>query len=201
MEKTTMKSRKNINAYLFIPILLLSLSFASNLANAAAQDNSSGQTANYSDVVVMHLGGITVRGQKDIIETLQAIKVALRQPISSDPKLANVMVCRLRNKAGSHLKQLLVCGTNQNLARNRDDLQTAMTEAESASDGGTATCESSGCYDEVFNILNQDLVNRPGQTLHAEVNGPGLRNLLNKIPYPAAAKAKTGAPAAGTRQP
>ncbi|MBU6470268.1 MAG: hypothetical protein KGQ68_06255, partial [Gammaproteobacteria bacterium] len=40
---------------------------------------------------VMHLGKVEVKGEKQIIQTLQLIKVALRTPESSDPKLANVV--------------------------------------------------------------------------------------------------------------
>ncbi|MGH8399297.1 MAG: hypothetical protein ACRETA_13815, partial [Gammaproteobacteria bacterium] len=39
-----------------------------------------------------------IHGQTDIYKTLQAIKLALHQARSDDPKLASVAVCRFQNE-------------------------------------------------------------------------------------------------------
>ena len=77
--------------------------------------------------MVMYLGNVAVHGQYKITKTLQAIKVALAMPYSTDPKLADMMVCRLEDKAGSHVQQVLICGTNRLLAQQRASLQSAFT--------------------------------------------------------------------------
>lgn len=155
------------------PALLLVLPIVASAAGTHAQTAQ----AQHEDVT-MHLGKITVSGEQKIIATLQAIKVALHQPESSDPKLANVVICRLHNEIGSHERQILTCGTNASLAARRDATQTAMRQALSNPTGpGTA---DSARYE-----LNEVLTSQPGNILHAPVNGPAFRALLEKIPLPA----------------
>lgn len=137
---------------------------------------------------VMHLGEIEVHGQENITRTLQAIKVALTRPYSNDPKLANVMVCRLEDQAGSHIKQDLVCGTNRILSLRRSSLQSSYTAAAAANahsgrDG--VGCFDSICYTSVFEQLNQTISTLPGNYLDQAVNGPALRKALQSTPMPA----------------
>lgn len=157
-----------------VPALLLAMPIATTAAGTQA---SAAQAQN--DNLAIHLGKIEVRGQQKIIATLQAIKVALHQPESSDPKLANIVVCRIHNDIGSHEQQILTCATNAALAARRDATQTAMRWALSnpGPPGGTP--------DSAAFELNQMLANQPGNILHAPVNGPAFRALLEKIPLPA----------------
>lgn len=202
-----MNTTKHSNARL-LPTLAIMLSLAcAAMATGSAQHNTQGQAVQNDDMV-MYLGKVEVRGEKNIIKTLQAIKVGLRQPYSTDPKLANVVVCRLEDEAGSHLKQRLICGTNRILAANRNALQTQMIAAASDTDQpndpgdpGSLTCMSSSCYETEFLILNETLNDQPGHYLNTLVNGPAFSSLLRKIPYPASEQTATTVPAAGTHQP
>lgn len=155
------------------PALLLVLPIAASAAGTYAPAAQA-----QSDNSAIHLGKVTVRGQQKIIATLQAIKVALNQPESSDPKLANIVVCRLTNQIGSHEQQILICATNASLAARRDAIQSAMRAA--LSNPGPA----GGTPDSAAFELNQVLTNQPGNILQAPVNGPAFRALLAKIPLP-----------------
>lgn len=135
----------------------------------------------------MHLGKVEVKGQKQIIETLQAIKVALNQPESSDPKLQNVVVCRITNDIGSHANQLLTCATNRTLATRRQVTRLGFLMPIPAGGGEQAR----------ISVLNEYLSGVPSNILRAPVNGSAFRALLEKIPLPA--PAATTAPSATTR--
>ena len=155
--------------------ILIAFILISGLPGAFAQSNAVSQNAG-NDQPVIQLGKIQVKGEKQIIKVLQSIKIALRQPYSSDPRLANVVVCRIENDIGSHAKQLLVCGTNRTLAKRRDRIQTALTVMLSAPTPGGEQAEVS--------VLQEMLESLPDNYLHAPVNGPALRALLKKIPDP-----------------
>jgi hypothetical protein len=202
-----MNSTKLSNARL-LPAVAIMLSLAcAAMAAGSAQDNAQAQHVQ-NDHMVMYLGKVEVRGEKNIIKTLQAIKVGLRQPYSTDPKLANVVVCRLQDEPGSHLKQWLICGSNRILAANRNALHTAMTAAftstdagEEPGDPGSLTCMSEECYTQVFSTLSETLNSQPGQYLDTLVNGPSLHNLLQKIPDPVAQQTAAFAPTAVAHHP
>jgi hypothetical protein len=175
--------------------ITLAMLLALPAAGTAANTDASQATP------VIYLGKVKVVGQKQIVATLQAIKVGLEMPYSSDPKMANVVVCRLVDQAGSHIKQWLICGTNRILGQQREAIATAMEVAITAGSSTGSTCASAACYTRVFAVLNETLNSQPGNYLHTLVNGAALRGLLRKIPYPASlAPAATPAPAASTRQ-
>ncbi|MGH8292987.1 MAG: hypothetical protein ACRESA_05885, partial [Gammaproteobacteria bacterium] len=101
-----MKTHRPIKALiLFLLTTILLLPLAAIAAYGPPQESNAAQAAQNNNIV-LHLGKIKVKGQKQIIKTLQAIKVALNQPESSDPKLQNVVVCRLTNDIGSHANQI-----------------------------------------------------------------------------------------------
>ena len=156
------------------------------------------------DGTVMHIGAVEVHGQKEITQTLQAIKVALTRPYSNDPKLANVMVCRLEDAPGSHIKQQLVCGTNRILALRRNSLQSSFSAAtaENTVNGPKGTgCYNDSCYTSVFEQLNETISTLPGHYLDQTVNGPALRKALKDTPMPtpdAPAVSPDAAPAAAS---
>lgn len=133
--------------------------------------------------MVIYLGNVEVRGQENITKTLQAIKVALDMPYSNDPKLADMMVCRLEEKAGSHVQQILVCGTNRILSKQRAALQMHMTAAVLINSHG-GPCVSIECYTGVFDELNASIDKMPGHYLKTTVDGTALHGLLQQVPYP-----------------
>lgn len=150
--------------------------------------------------MVMYLGNIPVQGQQNITRTLQAIKVALTLPYSNDPKMANVMVCRLEDHAGSHVKQELICGTNRLLSQQRAALQTSVTVAAAQNSGG-ATCVSARCYEAVSEALNTVIAQTSGHYLHTTVDGAALRGLLQQLQPPEyEMPVQIAAPAAASKQ-
>lgn len=202
-----MKHNKFLNIRILYFLTMLSGLLLASIATGFAQNNTQSQVA-HNDNMVMYLGKIEVRGKENIIKTLQAIKIGLRQPYSTDPKLADVMVCRLQDESGSHLKQWLICGTNRNLAVNRETLHTQMISTASSTDQptdpgdpGSLTCISGSCYEAEFSVLNEALDDQPGHYLRTLVNGPAFSSLLHKIPYPSAQQTATTAPTAGTQHP
>lgn len=179
----TRRPFKFLNVLLFATMLSLPLATMAGGDTAqtgAAQAHGSAEPA-------MQLGRVTVTGEKQIVKALQLIKVALRRPESSDPKLANVVVCRLDNEVGYHDKQILTCGTNRWLSARRDTFQMSMKNA-------IANCGFNCGTQEYVNGWNEYLATQPGQILQTPVNGPAFRALLEKIPLPA--PAATAAPSA-----
>lgn len=144
--------------------------------------------------VSIRLGKVKVTGEKKIIRALQIIRVALNTPESSDPKLANVVVCRLHYTVGSHVTQVLQCGTNHDLAERRDTFQRNTTS-------WVANCGFNCGTQAYFDAWNEVLSAQPGNILSMEVNGPAFRNLLEKVP-PLATKSQTptSAPSAASHR-
>lgn len=197
-----METRNCIKTFVYI-IFIVTLGLP--LAVVANSDPAPGDTtpqAAQDDNATMYLGKIEVKGEKNIVKTLQAIKLGLQMPYSSDPKLADVVVCRIEDQAGSHVKQWLICATNRDAAKRRDAIHTSMITATAQNSYGVS-CSSSACYEAVFAALNETLNSQPGHTIHTSVNGPALHKLLEKIPYPQGytpAPTSTTAPIPATHQ-
>jgi len=194
--------RRSLSYLAVIPATLLLLLVSTPVSADDLQQGMLTTTSKQDPYVVIYLGKVAVGGQKEVYETLQSIKVALEQPLSNDPKLADVLVCRLTDDIGTHAKQLLVCATNRTLQKNRDVLQASMDSSLADADpplggdghGGSSTaCISGSCYENTVNLLNETINNQPHHYLKQQVNGTSLRSLLNTIPYP-----KQEAPAAAT---
>ncbi len=149
--------------------------------------------------VSMNLGAIHVEGERQVIETLQAIKIALNRPFSPGRAHENDVVCRI-HKAMGRAVEYLDCATNRYYTARREITQTAMMVAESGvPEGAKGACDSSACYDYVFTTLSAGLSRIRGHQLHVQVNAGALKALLAKVPYPAPEVAPaTPAPAAGT---
>jgi hypothetical protein len=168
-----------------------------------ADDNAQPQ---YDDNTIIYLGKVGVTGHKAIFETLQDIKVSLRQPYSTDPKLANVVVCRIDDMAGSNVKKWLTCGTNRNLAKNLNALHGTMLAAISTNGptggdgngGSSISCNASECYTEGLSAIDTVLDNQPGKYLHVQVNASALLGLLRSIPDPAPGAVTSLLPQAAT---
>ncbi|HKT32924.1 MAG TPA: hypothetical protein VJS89_10635 [Gammaproteobacteria bacterium] len=63
------------------------------------------------------LGEVKVKGMRELIRSLEVVKVALKQPFSSDPAQANTVVCRIITGHGHPIVEermgaVLQCGTN-----------------------------------------------------------------------------------------
>ena len=160
---------------------------ADDLMNDKVQQNGAETPA------TIYLGNVAVGGKAHILEALEDIKVALEQPLSNDPKLADVVVCRITDDIGTHAKQLLICGSNKVLAQDREILQTAISnslgdiDAPSGGDnpkGASTACASGSCYEDSLSILNQSLNNQRHHYMKQQVNAASLHALLTQIPYP-----------------
>ncbi|MDE2234917.1 MAG: hypothetical protein KGL13_02740 [Gammaproteobacteria bacterium] len=145
---------------------------------AFAQSDTASQ-ASANDQPVIKLGKIRAKGEKQIIKLLQTIKVALQQPYSSEPKLANVVVCRITNDIGNHAVKPLSCATNRTHAIRQNLYQIGMlTPIPASKDDGEVRA----------GVLSDYLMMLPSNKLQAPVNGPALRALLKKIPDPSPSK-------------
>ena len=194
-------------------LLALTLLPAAAWADDPMMSDKFGQSSPNGEPAVIYLGNVVVAGDREIYEAMQDIKLALDQPVSTDPKLADVVVCRITDDIGTHAKQLLICATNKVLNQNQEILQTVMSTAlgdvNAATGGGDKSkgsptgCASSNCYEESLSILNQSLNNTRRHYLKQQVNGASLHALLAKLPYPrqvqpVPAAASVPAPAAAT---
>jgi hypothetical protein len=173
-----LKANRSVKILIVLAAVLSLL--ATTLTADAGQDKTTAPSP-HSKQPSIHLGKIQVKGEKQIIKVLQSIKLALRQPYSDDPKLANVVVCRIKNDIGSHANQLLICATNHTLSERREVTRTALTVMISGPTGGGEDAE--------LDVLHSMLMGLPDNYLHAPVNGPALQALLKKIPDPTVAEA------------
>ena len=168
---------KSVKSHILVPLLMAVLAIT---LSAGAQAQLSDPAT--SDEPVLHLGKIEVSGQRQIMEALQAIKIALKRPESSDPSQQNVIVCRIEKDIGSHEQDLLTCATNRTLSLRRQGTQSGII---TACEGVAGT----SCYpDQAFGArspLNDALQSTEGHMLHMPVNAASLRSLLAKIPDPA----------------
>ncbi len=130
---------------------------------------------------VIYLGSIAIDGERRVYEALQDIKVALEQPLSSDPRFADVMVCRLADEIGKRAKQVLICGSNRALAQNRELMQTVVAAGLICN----RDCGDRPGPGQVVGVLNDSINSQPRLYLMQQVNGPSLEALLATIPYPA----------------
>jgi hypothetical protein len=157
------------------------LAFLSAALPRAAAAGTDALVDSVGEHMVIYLGSIAIDGQRQIFQALQDIKVALEQPLSSDPRLADVMVCRLADELGSRSRQVLICGTNRSLARNRELMHTVIASSSPA--GGD--CGPVDCGTPLVGVLDASVNSMPHLYLMQQVNGPSLQALLASIPYPA----------------
>ncbi|MGH8280077.1 MAG: hypothetical protein ACRETQ_11030 [Gammaproteobacteria bacterium] len=141
------------------------------------------------------LGTVTVTGEAKVVQALEAIKRALTQPESSDPKLANVVVCRIHDDIGSHLNRVLTCATNHTLTQRHDITQQGWWT-------GQMQMQDGGGMPAFVTVMNEYLKSMPQNILKMSVNGPAFHALLQKLPPPTADVYlyRTRAPAGSTQQ-
>ncbi|MDE2235003.1 MAG: hypothetical protein KGK44_05570 [Gammaproteobacteria bacterium] len=191
--------RKFLRNCALVPTVLITMGMLSG--PAAADKLVTGD----NNGMVLHLGKIDVQGKHTVIRELQAIKLALQQHFSNDPKLADVVVCTLETQAGSHIMKRLSCATNRSWIRQRDGVQADMTYAQQSTNvkeglphnrlgsEDTTGCTTSSCYDRMLSPMDETLGLLPGHYLQVTVDGATLQTLLSKIqdPRQPAAKSET----------
>ncbi|HEY3858230.1 MAG TPA: hypothetical protein VGM47_01310 [Gammaproteobacteria bacterium] len=137
----------------------------------------------------LQLGTISVTGQRDVINTLRSIKLALKTPYSDDAAHADDLVCRIDKQLGE-AKEYLDCGINRDLTKRRDSTQTNIMITTLGVPGGT-------------DLLRGFIAAQPEHHLRVPVNGAGLQTVLEQIPDapPVAAAGTAVSPAAASSAP
>ena len=102
-----MDTQTKLKAVLAGTAMLMSLSCLPALAD---------DTTSQSDVMTLYLGKLPITGQQKIVDTLLAIKVALREPLSDSADKAAKVVCRI-NKVTGEMHEYLDCATNRDLSK------------------------------------------------------------------------------------
>ena len=134
--------------------------------------------------MVLHLGKLDITGQQKIIDTLLAIKAALREPLSDDPAEANKVVCRISKLTGG-AREYLDCATNASYSKERNALQGRML----AERNGLPPGEYGEATQQDFDGL---IASQPNHRLHVPVIGAALKSILDSLPDDAKVVAQDG---------
>ncbi|MGA7965210.1 MAG: hypothetical protein WCB49_04870 [Gammaproteobacteria bacterium] len=119
-----------------------SFAFASGQQASAPQQATSANPVKQAET---KLSPIIVQGHKPTLPViLQTVKQALKQPVSFAQKDLDKMVCRIRDKTGTHF-QTVECETNRQLLQRK-----------------TRCGDNLGCYAETVHALTID---NPGRLL------------------------------------
>ncbi|MGH8373479.1 MAG: hypothetical protein ACRETO_12210 [Gammaproteobacteria bacterium] len=123
-----------------------------------------------------NLSKIQVTGVKQLVHTLQVVKVALNEPFSTSPAKADVVVCRITHDHGelsteARMGAILECGTNSWFTSRRDAYHLSGDTANAVADApNTPVYERKGAWHSVRTLSLQQV--------------QALRKLLNKLPTP-----------------
>lgn len=140
---------KNLSSVLLTAALVLS-SGASARADTPASNASPATTAAGSpapstkEAQTTNLGEISVTAMKELVKTLQVVKVALDEPYSDSRDKADVVVCRIIQGHGhlnveERMGAVLECGTNSWFTWQHERCRNAADMAACASDVSTAS--------------------------------------------------------------
>lgn len=141
------------------------------LAGVPAQADDSNAPA---DEPTIYLGKMPISGKQKIVDTLLAIKKALKEPVSNDPAKASTVVCRINTDTGSR-HQYLDCATNRDLAIRHEYTQEQML----ARRNGLAPGE----YGEATQMDFDGLISaQPNHRLHVPIFGAALQSMLDSLP-------------------
>ncbi|MGE5624876.1 MAG: hypothetical protein ACM3ZT_04935 [Bacillota bacterium] len=141
---------------------------------APAWADDSAMADGKDDVAKLYLGQLEITGQQHIIDTLLAIKVALKEPLSDAPDKANTVVCRI-DKAMDEAKEYLDCATNTDYSGQRASTAVHMLTHKL----GTVEAYDGEATQMDFDSLVQ---RQPNHRLHVPVNGGALLALLDNLP-------------------
>lgn len=138
-------------------------------ATTRAETPSSGksQTAN--------LGKINVTATRELIKTMQVVKVALNQPFSNSGDKADVVVCRIITGHGhlnvqERMGAVLECGTNSWFTWQRETCNNGGMAACTTGGHGVAAYKRKGAWHSMRALNLQQLM--------------ALRELLKELPAP-----------------
>lgn len=169
MTGTGQKLSLRVIALLLLLAVALPLA-AQNTPTAAPAASSTTQPT------VTNLSKIQVTGIKQLVRTLQTVKVALNQPFSTSPDKADVVVCRITHDHGdlsteARMGAILECGTNSWFAARREAYhQSGNTTDAVANATNTSVYEHKGAWHSMRALSLQQV--------------KALRTLLNKLPTP-----------------
>ena len=126
------------------------------------------------DVPILYLGKLPITGQQKIVDTLLAIKFALREPRSDYPAKANAVVCRISKGTGT-MQEFLDCATNKDLSARHEYSQEQMLVRSN----GLPSNEYGEALQQDFDGL---VAAQPNHRLHVPINGGNLQALLARLP-------------------
>ena len=160
-----MDTQTKFKAMLVTGAMLLSL-----VALPVLADDSAPQ----GDLPTLYLGKLPITGQQKIVDTLLAIKAALKEPLSGSADKAEKVVCRI-NKDTASRREYLDCATNKDLSRLHEYSQQEMLS------------RSNGLpFSDYPEPLQQDfdglVASQPNHRLHVVINGAALQSVLDSLP-------------------
>ena len=160
-----MDTQTTLKAVLAAGAMLLSLGGLPALAD---------DTAPQGDVPILYLGKLPITGQQKIVDTLMAIKAALKEPMSDSADKADKVVCRINQETGT-MREYLDCATNRDLAVRHERVQEGML----ARRNGLPPGEYGEASQQDFDGL---IAAQPNHRLHVPINGGNLLALLARLP-------------------
>lgn len=89
---------------------------------ASAHSVAASASTSQAKVTTAELGKVNVKATRQLVQTLQQVKVALKRPFDPSRNLEDAMVCRLWH---GRMSGALECGTEGWFTRRRDDAQRA----------------------------------------------------------------------------
>lgn len=132
--------------------------------------------------VTMELGRVNVKAMRELVKTMQQVKVALKRPFDNDPKHVDYMVCRLHPVSFRHNQEVLECGNEGWFSSRRDITQRAVA-------GGNWQ-RAANADSEVGNDGPSQEYGHPWHAIRA-LTGTQLmyfRQVLNALPAPGQGK-------------
>jgi hypothetical protein len=136
----------------------------------AQADDSAAQ----GDVPTLYLGKLPITGQQKIVDTLLAIKAALKEPLSDSADKADKVVCRINHETGT-MREYLDCATNRDLTVRHERVQEGMLVRRN----GVPPGEYGEASQQDFDGL---IAAQPNHRLHVPINGGALQALLDRLP-------------------
>lgn len=131
-------------------------------------------TAPQGDVPILYLGKLPITGQQQIVDTLLAIRAALKEPISGAADKADKVVCRI-NKGTGDMREYLDCATNRDLNARHEFSQEQLLVRRNGLPQGS--------YDEANQQDFDGLIAaQPNHRLHVPINGAALQAILDSLP-------------------